>query len=242
MSKSEERKNDNKYRLIIILLILIILLLLFWRHFGFIGRPGKPTGNIDIFNIGISCKKDDSSCTKPVYIDKSSTKKSGEKPKVPTNNEIIVAPEDEYEGELEKVYVDDKNGNYVYQQKLEIFTNQAFEYTNKIAPGVSNSYDFKVHNENDDAIQYKIKMSEQSEYKVNLKYRLIKNNSYIIGNGSRWVSANELVTSMMRLEGNSIDTYRLDWKWFDHSSDTIAGEKMRSTYKLFVRFDFESIS
>ena len=256
MEKSS-RKKDYIYCGIIIVLIAVILSLVSCSRIGKIDNPSTPTGNVDIFNIGINCTKknkdSDEKCT-PVEIDDntgnntnngSGSKNTNNNNNNNNNNQNTVDPDipiynPETDDEvLEQVFVDDVNGDYIYQNKLDIFNNPAYEYTNKIAPGVGNSYDFKVHNQNASAIVYKITINEQSEYKVNLKYRLSKNGSYLIGDDSNWVSANDLVTSMMQLAGSDEDSYRLDWKWFDHAKDTEAGENMTSTYKLKVRFDFE---
>ena len=92
-------------------------------------------------------------------------------------------------------------------------------------------------------IKYYIEMYEESEYKVNLKYRLKKNGSYVIGNDSKWVTADELKTEFSKLNNGSTDSYALDWKWFDDDDelDNNAGENMTSEYKLNIRFYFEEL-
>ena len=88
-------------------------------------------------------------------------------------------------------------------------------------------------------------MYEATEYKVNLKYRLKRNNSYVIGNDNRWVTARELKTEFSRINAGTSDNYSLDWKWVyedgKDKDDTIAGENMTSKYKLNIRFYFEAI-
>lgn len=84
-------------------------------------------------------------------------------------------------------------------------------------------------------------MYEESEYDINLKYRLKRNGKYIIGNDHSWVDVEELKTSYSELSGNSTDVYSLDWKWFDDdANDTVIGENMTSEYKLNIRFYFEA--
>lgn len=140
------------------------------------------------------------------------------------------------------VYVDDKNGNYIYQNTLKIFENAAYEYTNKIAPGVSNVYQFVVHNGTNAKIKYYMKMYEESEYKINMKYRLKRGDQYVVGDANNWVSASELQTRFKEMKKGSSDSYSLEWKWFDDDvNDTIAGENMTSEYKLTARFYFEAI-
>ena len=87
-------------------------------------------------------------------------------------------------------------------------------------------------------------MYEASEYKVNLKYRLRRNNSYIIGNENNWVTADELKTEFSKININASDNYSLDWNWVyddgNDAEDTLVGKNMTSEYKLNVRFHFES--
>ena len=228
----EEKKKNTKFWIIIILLIIIILILLFFTRFGRIQNTLIPTGNVDVFDIDINCNctsKDD--CT--------TTDEDGNIITIPTFNEI------DDNKVLEKVFVDDKNGDYVYQQRLQIFTNSAFKYTNKIAPGVSNTYNFVVHNSTNSKLKYYVEMYEETEYPINLKYRLRRNNTYVIGNNNTWVTAAELKTEYSKINASSSDNYSLDWQWMyddgKDTEDTIAGENMDSEYKLNIRFYFESI-
>ena len=143
------------------------------------------------------------------------------------------------------VDVEDRNGRYVYQKSLKIFENAAFEYTNKIAPGVSNSYDFKVHNETENAIRYNIEFEENSEYAINMRYRLKRDGVYVVGNDTEWVSASELASAFKELAVDGIDGYTLDWEWPYESGrdalDTEIGEKMVSEYSLAIKINFEEV-
>ena len=247
-------KNNKKYWLLIILLIIIIIVLLFFNKFWKTGNPLIPTGNVDVFDIDIHyfCRDNDCGTKNVDDIDKTG-KIDKDKYSITSNNNYYTTGTSSevptYNESIDKnvtgiIYVDDKNGNYIYQQKLEIFNNAAFEYTNKIAPGVSNTYNFVVHNSTDTKLKYYLEMYEASEYKVNLKYRLKRNNSYIIGNENNWVTADELKTEFSKINADSSDNYSLDWKWvYDDgkdAADTLAGKNMISEYKLNVRFYFES--
>ena len=87
-----------------------------------------------------------------------------------------------------------------------------------------------------------MEMYEESEYPVNLKYRLKNGNNYVIGNETKWVTVDELKTSFKRLNKGASDNYSLEWKWFDDdANDNIAGENMESEYKLNIRFYFETV-
>lgn len=221
----EKDKSKNYFWTLIIILIIIILILLFFTNFGKIDNNYlTPTGNVDVFDIDIDCNCKDS-CTND---DKENN--------IPTFNETNDT------NVFGTVFVNDENGNYIYQQNLNIFNNSAFEYTNKIAPGVSNTYHFVVHNSTNTNLKYYLQMYENSEYKINLKYRLRKNNEYIIGDDNTWVTASDLKTAFSKINSSSSDSYSLDWKWFDDDkNDTIAGKNMTTEYKLNVRFYFEKI-
>lgn len=228
----DRRKRNTLYWIITILLIIIILLLLFFIRFGKIRYSLVPTGNVDVFDIDIRCN-----CTgKDNCV---TTNDEGETVTIPTFNE------DKDKKVLGNVFVDDANGNYIYQQKLRIFSNAAFKYTDKIAPGVSNSYHFVVHNSTNAKLKYFIQMYEDSEYFVNLKYRLKRNNNFVIGDEDKWVTANELKTEFSKINISSSDSYSLDWKWeYDDGVDdldTLAGKEMESLYKLNIRFYFEEV-
>ena len=228
----DRRKRNTLYWIITILLIIIILLLLFFIRFGKIRYSLVPTGNVDVFDIDIRCNcagKDN--CV--------TTDDDGNTVVIPTFNE------DKDKKVLGNVFVDDVNGNYIYQQKLRIFSNAAFKYTDKIAPGVSNSYHFVVHNSTNAKLKYFIQMYEDSEYFVNLKYRLKRNNNYVIGDDNKWVTASDLQTEFSNINMSSSDSYSLDWKWeYDDGvdeMDTLAGREMDSLYKLNIRFYFEEV-
>ena len=228
----DRRKRNTLYWIITILLIIIILLLLFFIRFGRIRYSLVPTGNVDVFDIDIRCN-----CTgKDNCV---TTNDEGETVTIPTFNE------DKDKKVLGNVFVDDANGNYISQQKLRIFSNAAFKYTDKIAPGVSNSYHFVVHNSTNAKLKYFIQMYEDSEYFVNLTYRLKRNNNFVIGDEDKWVTANELKTEFSKINISSSDSYSLDWKWeYDDGVDdldTLAGKEMESLYKLNIRFYFEEV-
>lgn len=227
-----DKKNSLRFWSIIILLIIIILILFFFMNFGKIGNNLIPTGKVDVFDIDVECDcQEDGKCT--TYDE------YGNKITVPVFNKLA------NKNDIGRVFVDDKNGDYIYQQTLEIFNNAAFQYTSKIAPGVSNTYHFVVHNSTKMKLRYYVEMYETTEYKVTLKYRLKRNNNYVIGNDKKWVTANELKTEFSKINAYTSDNYSLDWKWEyedgKDKEDTLAGENMTSKYKLNIRFYFESI-
>lgn len=230
----EDTNSKSKFSwFIILVLIIIIIILLFMLRIGKVEEKYLiPTGNVDVFDIDTVCSCKNSSCDN----------NNG------NNTNLPVFDEDKDKKILGELFVDDKNGNYVFQQNLRIFDYAAYEYDSttlvngKIAPGVSNTYYFVVHNSSNVDVKYNIIMYEESQYKVNMKYRLKKNDKYIIGDDNNWVYADELETALAKLNSGSSDKYALDWQWFDDDvNDTIAGENMTSDYKLNIRFYYESI-
>lgn len=246
--ENNKTKKIRIVHMIIILLIIINLFLFLYERFGRINDLLKtipnnneiiPTGNVDIFNINIDC-----TCQSNCQNKNTEVKKN-----IPVYNK----EEDQFI--LDKVFVDDNQGNYIYQNNLRIFTNSAFyhidddnpyneeyekSYSDRIAPGISNSYYFVAHNDTDMNLKYTLNMYEQTSYKINMKYRLKRNNEYIIGNDDNWVTTEKLQTEFTNITPNSSDVYQLDWKWFDDDeNDTIAGINMKDQYKLNIRFYFE---
>ena len=244
----KERRGSNRFLIVAVILLSVTVGVLLWLLLKPTPEPEQvPTGNVDEFDIriGVLCRNEDgSSCFDDVddfVPDVTPGKRSGSKSdEKKINGEI--------ETDIEKlgiVYVDDKNGQYVYQKSLSIFENPAFQYTNKIAPGVSNSYAFRVHNETDNAIRYSIEFEEDSEYAIDMRYRLKRGDGYVIGSDTEWVSASELISEMKELSIDAVDAYTLDWEWpyeGGHDAlDTEIGEKMLSEYSLTIKINFEEM-
>ena len=240
----QKRRRNNRFLIAAVIVLLITVGILLWLLL----RPNKiPTGNVDVFDIriGILCRnKDGTSCYDDEddfipHVTPGRRRADGsEEKKINGDTDTDI----EREG---IVYVDDKDGRYVYQKKLRIFENAAFEYTNKIAPGVSNSYNFKVHNETENTVRYNIEFVEESEYAINMLYRLKREGSYVVGSDSEWVSASELASAFKELPMDGVDSYTLDWKWPYESGrdalDTEIGENMTSLYSLEIKINFEEV-
>lgn len=251
----KEKKKSNKGLIAAIVLLLIVVGILLWLLFKPVPEPEKiPTGNVDVFDIRIGCickgedgeECDDDEKDEDGFIPDTSPGSRG------SNNGGVSYHEKKINGKTDTdvdedgvVYVDDKNGWYVYQKNLKIFENAAFEYTSKIAPGVSNSYDFKVHNETKNTVRYNIEFDEDSEYDINMLYRLKREGNYVVGSDTQWVRADQLASAMKNLASDGVDKYTLDWKWPYESGrdalDTEIGENMTSEYSLGIKVNFEEI-
>ena len=80
-------------------------------------------------------------------------------------------------------------------------------------------------------------MDKISKYDINLKYRLKKNNEYII---DKWVKVDKLNTKEFILNKDETDKYILEWKWFDDDLDSFIGENM-DKYLLNINFYLEGV-
>ena len=148
------------------------------------------------------------------------------------NSECKLQTQDEF------IIVEDKNGNYMYQDNLDIFKNNYLK--NKIAPNISSRYYFKVKNISNKDIKYYITFSDINDYNINLKFRLKRNGKYLISN--KWLSINELKTSYLTLKHRKNDKYCLEWKWFDNDEiDSIIGENIVNKYLLKLNFYVDKI-
>ena len=253
----DDMKNNKEYtyvRGVLIMLIIVALLILI-----FLTRCTKvtdvqiliPTGNITVFDIDINSRCKNNNCevvdNQGLFIKKITTEETDEitpfSEEVKPNKKVEEDEEDDriISGE---VYVDDADGRYVYVRNLDIFNHSAYDLGDKIAPGVSNVYQFVVHNSTDSNIKYNIKLTDLVDSKVTMKYRLKKGNTYVAGSSNKWVSASEVNTKYQVLNYGNSDAYSLEWKW-DYEGkidkkDTQAG-KLAGEYKLAIKIYFEAI-
>ena len=73
---------------------------------------------------------------------------------------------------------------------------------------------------------------------MNLKYKLKKNNSYVI---SDYVYYDQLNLNDQLLNSKKSDTFYLEWKWVSSDNDTEAG-KAQANYKLNINVEAESVN
>ena len=210
----------------------VIIIILLLHNCSLMKRnSSKPasTGNVNIIEIKCDSPK---SCepTKP-NDDKD---KGGNKNNNGNNNQ----------GNQQNQTVDD-GGLQVYDHEIEwdgvtetkIFTNSMYELEDVIAPESSNTYQFIVKNGTDYNLKYDLSFIETNPYNVNMKYKLKRNDTYVI---SEYVSASELIAQNFYLPINSYDTFYLEWKWVSSSNDTSIGQVGNATYGLKIEVKAES--
>lgn len=204
-----DKDNRKKVIIIILLIIIIILLYLLIHLFGNIEHHGLmvPTGNVDIFELDCGC-----GCYNP------------------TN------PEDDNPAFNE----DDENNNLIVYDKekiwdnntLRIFTNPAYEFQSKIAPGSKNSYAFVIRNNNDFDVIVRLQAIETNDYNINMQYRLTHMGKYVVGSETSYTTVDNLKLNNVLIKAHSQKSYILDWKWIDSSNDTEIGFTIDAYYKL----------
>lgn len=190
-------------------ILLIFLIYLLIHQFGLINdkKNKVPTGNVDIIDI------DGDNITNDI----------NENP----NNNID-------KNKLDNNFIVKDNYTIWSNKRLRIFSNQAYEYFSKIAPGVSNSYDFVIKNNNDFPVLVDISMKEVNPYSINMEYKLRSENSFLAGSSFKYVSVKKLSQKNIYLKAHSSKLYSLYWKWIDSDNDTEIGEAVDANYKLLV--------
>ena len=145
-----------------------------------------------------------------------------------------VIPEDE----LDKVVVKDSNVKWETDSILNIFNN-SIAANNKIAPEASNTYRFTINNNTKFDVKYNISFVETNTYNINMKYKLRKNNTYVI---DEYVSINDIVIDEQLLESGHNDAFYLEWKWISSENDTEIGTNPSSNYTLKIEVEAEGIN
>ena len=139
---------------------------------------------------------------------------------------------------------DDGDVKYVVTKNKDIFENRYYD-NKKIAPGVSGTYEFDVINNMNSNVEYKINTSNTNSSNINLKYRLKRDNEYVIGNESTWVSISGLNLTNVLLNSKSTHSYILEWKWpYEDGIDNIdtqIGKDGNSKYELNISVYAEEV-
>ena len=240
-SKQKISKKDLIIKIILIIIIIILLLhncvILKNKH-----KKQEPTGNVNI--IEIICDKDDT-CDVDKEDDKkdnSTTYKNAEKNANDYNNKKSDNNKSNSEDAKDEqedagLLVLDKTISWEKTTQAKIFTNSMYELNDKIAPESYNTYQFVVKNGTNYNINYTINFIENNPYNINMKYKLKKNDTYLV---DHYVDASELNQVNLALNSKKNDTYYLEWKWVSSSNDTQIGESINAKYELKIEVKAES--
>ena len=237
MNKENSLDKNKLMDSIIKIVLIIIIILLLIHNCELIKRQKKsktPTGNVDI--IEIKCDKEDK-CINPIKEDDTEDDKKNSNnggSTVPVNGKDDDELPSDFEGEL---IVEDEEIKWNDEVTARIFTNSLYEIEDMIAPESTNTYQFVVRNGTNYKLKYNIHFIESNPYGINMKYKLKKNDAYII---DHYVSASELIISDSFLEAGNNDTYYLEWKWVSSNNDTQIGKTPDANYGLKLEVEAES--
>lgn len=120
---------------------------------------------------------------------------------------------------------------------LRIISNPMYQIDNTISNLYTNAYVFKIKNNTNYKVNYSINFIENTN--MNIKYRLKRENKYILGNENNWVSYKELDIYNQKLDNSSIDTYYLEWK-YENNFD-IDVKTLDNNYQLKIEINAQEI-
>lgn len=193
--------NINKVLLFVVFILIIIIILLLLRGCSKKEEKTANKGNINVFEL--KCETD---CNCPKCKDDDS------------QEELIIE-------------VFDKDKTWNENAELKLFEDSAYVVKGKIAPESTGTYQFVIKNSTSFNVKYNIEFDETNSYNINMKYKLKKNNEYVV---SDWVTYSTLKQEAIRLNSKSSDTYYLEWKWFESSNDSSIGSNPSSKYGLSI--------
>ncbi len=266
MNKKEVNKKNDLIVKIVLIIIIIILLLHNCCIISKEKKNNKktPTGNVDI--IEIICDKEDTceindnnstdqkitnnnndNIIRPDNItprnntttnnNKNNNDNNKNNNDSNENNNNDNNEETKPEEDIKDLIVYDKNITWHGETPANIFTNSMYELKDRIMPEASNTYQFVVKNGTEYKLKYNIEFTENNPYFINMKYKLKKNNAYII---DHYVTASELNVTDILLNAKANDTYYLEWKWISSDNDTEIGANHDSKYGLKINIEAES--
>lgn len=108
-------------------------------------------------------------------------------------------------------------------ENLPIFENDYFD-REAILPGMRGEYRFILENCNDYALTYAISCTEENDFGIDIRYRLMRDGNYLAGEeGYEEIEAFRF--EELTIEANSSAFFVLEWYWADDDPiDTEAGE------------------
>lgn len=129
------------------------------------------------------------------------------------------------------------NRKWSQLEELNIFDSKFYQtnYENKIAPGFFGTYEFTVENRGDKDVTYVMSFKEENPDNVNMVYKLMQENEYVLGNSKKNVYIGDVKLEEVTIPAKSKILYKLNWKWEDTKFDTQIGEKNSANYKLSIK-------
>jgi len=125
---------------------------------------------------------------------------------------------------IDVVTIKDENGKEWNDTYLNIFKNEKFNGEKIIAPHSIGTYQFYVTNKSKESIAYNLRLLDEMNHFINMKYKLKIDNVYICGDEDTYVGIEELNIDNIILMNNSTTLYTLEWYWEDDDvADTFVG-------------------
>lgn len=202
----KRKKKNNVCLIIIIILLFFLSLILVTYKLGLINNIVKIK-NIDIFEI--TCDK---------------TCKISEKEKENVKKVIAIVDKEE---QKEVLVRDDYS--IIGSKNLNIFSTNDFVAQGKIAPSSTGQYNFYIKNNNSFSVVYNLSFDEENKNNINIKYKLKKNNKYIV---DKWSDYSKIDDINIYLNSQETNKYVLEYKWIESLNDTEIGTKKNIDYKL----------
>ena len=233
-------KNNkiNKILTAVIVVLIIIIFLLLLKGCNKDDENISHEGKVNIFEIkcDVDCEcnceqKNDKNRENDKDTNSENNNNNNNNNKSNDNSKEVINIIDEDDNTELDIKVLDNNKIWKDQEDINIFSDSTYVVKGKIAPESTGTYQFIVKNSTKYNVKYNITFSETNNYHINMKYKLKKNNEYIIED---WVTYSELAQSNIRLNTSSNDTYYLEWKWFSSSNDNSIGEDVNSKYGLSI--------
>ncbi len=243
-------RNRKILDLIIKIVLVIIIIILLISRCGNNGNNGEekmePTGNVTIIEFKCdkkddNCKPDEEPIDNPTDDSNSNNNKNnngGNNNKPSGNNgSQEEEPVEELSNEVEVFDKEKDSDTWSGSTDLNIFKDSMYVKSGMIAPESTNTYKFVVKNGTTESIKYNINFVEENDSHINMKFKLKKNDQYVISN---YVSYSELDLSNIVVSSGKSDTYLLEWKWVSSDNDNYIGEN-GATYGLRINVEAESV-
>ena len=132
---------------------------------------------------------------------------------------------------VDLIEITDENGATWKNNNIQIFKNEKFNGEKIIAPNSKGTYKFYIKNEVENNITYNIRLLDEMNHFVNMKYKLKLNDVYICGNKDEYVGIDKLNIDNIVLTKDSTTLYTLEWYWEDNDElDTYVGSLKDDQY------------
>ena len=124
--------------------------------------------------------------------------------------------------------------NIVKDTQIDIFRNEKYKGEKMIAPRSKGSAKFGIKNMANGDLTYDIDFSDESQYSVNMKYKLKMDNIYIVGDKDHYVSIDQMKVNDIAVINGSNNIFTIEWYWEDDDPrDVIVGmAEARQYYTL----------